>query len=148
MSCEQGAGWPSQTAPVHLTGARPQGVLVANTDNSTIINVRDPRTRPIADEVWYCHEETYSEPLTELRRVCRGQLVMSVPFHESEPLSKGHVRRFEPSDIAASDPSAVGSVTSLSTAPVTDEQPRIAKHEDELARLRLRRAVSSLRPTR
>lgn len=37
--------------------------------------------------------------IAELRRVCRGQLVMSVPFQEQEPLSKGHLRRFEPDDI-------------------------------------------------
>lgn len=37
--------------------------------------------------------------IAELRRVCRGQLVMSVPFQEQEPLSKGHLRRFEPGDI-------------------------------------------------
>lgn len=39
--------------------------------------------------------------LAELRRVCRGQLVMTVPFEEPEPLSKGHVRRFAASDIPA-----------------------------------------------
>lgn len=37
--------------------------------------------------------------LAELRRVCRGQLIMSLPFCEPEPISKTHVRRFEAGDI-------------------------------------------------
>ena len=37
--------------------------------------------------------------LAELRRVCRGQLIMSLPFCEPEPLSKTHLRRFEAADI-------------------------------------------------
>jgi 2-polyprenyl-3-methyl-5-hydroxy-6-metoxy-1,4-benzoquinol methylase len=138
-------------------------------------------------------DDVFLPGLAELRRVCRGQLVMSVPFQEREPLSKGHVRRFEPLDIAelfpeaqltvldrprmpwmiieerhdgtAFAPRAAAAVTSLSTAPLTDDQRRIAKLEDELARLRsrrslraadrlggllrrARRAVGSLRPTR
>jgi SAM-dependent methyltransferase len=44
--------------------------------------------------------------LAELRRVCRGQLIMSVPFEEAEPLSKGHMRRFESSDVRAMFPNA------------------------------------------
>jgi hypothetical protein len=42
----------------------------------------------------------------ELRRVCRGQLVMSVPFQEREPVPRGHLRRFEPWDIADLFPDA------------------------------------------
>ncbi len=44
--------------------------------------------------------------IAELRRVCRGQLIMSVPFEEAEPLSKGHMRRFESSDVRAMFPNA------------------------------------------
>jgi SAM-dependent methyltransferase len=44
--------------------------------------------------------------LAELRRVCRGQLIMSVPFCEPEPLSKTHVRRFEAADILEIFPNA------------------------------------------
>lgn len=43
--------------------------------------------------------EIFEAGVRELRRVCRGQLVMTVPFDEPEPLSKGHVRRFVESDI-------------------------------------------------
>jgi SAM-dependent methyltransferase len=44
--------------------------------------------------------------LAELRRVCRGQLIMSLPFCESEPLSKTHLRRFEATDIIELFPNA------------------------------------------
>jgi 2-polyprenyl-3-methyl-5-hydroxy-6-metoxy-1,4-benzoquinol methylase len=44
--------------------------------------------------------------LAELRRVCRGQLIMSVPFEEAEPLSKGHMRRFEAYDVLELFPDA------------------------------------------
>lgn len=37
--------------------------------------------------------------LAELRRVCRGQLVMSVPFREPEPISSTHVSRFDVADV-------------------------------------------------
>ena len=42
----------------------------------------------------------------ELRRVCRGQLIMSVPFCEPEPISKTHVRRFLADDIIELFPDA------------------------------------------
>ncbi len=45
-------------------------------------------------------DEVLRPGIAELRRVCRGQLVMSVPFQEQEPVSKGHLRRFEPEDIS------------------------------------------------
>lgn len=114
-------------------------------------------------------DEVFLPGLAELRRVCGGQLVMSVPFQEREPLSKGHLRRFEPADIAELFPDAQltvldrprmpwmiieehldgtafatrssRSVTSMSTAPLTDDQRRIAKLEDEVARLRSRRSL-------
>lgn len=46
-------------------------------------------------------DDVFLPGIAELRRVCRGQLVMSVPFQEQEPISKGHLRRFEPGDISA-----------------------------------------------
>lgn len=51
-------------------------------------------------------DDVFLPGIAELRRVCRGQLVMSVPFQEQEPLSKGHHRRFEPSDIRELFPDA------------------------------------------
>ena len=50
--------------------------------------------------------EVFVAGLAELRRVCRGQLIMSVPFCEPEPLSKTHVRRFEAPDILEIFPNA------------------------------------------
>ena len=50
--------------------------------------------------------EVFVAGLPELRRVCRGQLIMSVPFCEPEPLSKTHVRRFEVPDILEIFPNA------------------------------------------
>ena len=50
--------------------------------------------------------EVFVAGLPELRRVCRGQLIMSVPFCEPEPLSKTHVRRFEAPDILEIFPNA------------------------------------------
>ena len=44
--------------------------------------------------------------LAELRRVCRGQLIMSLPFCEPEPISKTHLRRFEAPDILELFPAA------------------------------------------
>lgn len=51
-------------------------------------------------------EEVFLPGIAELRRVCRGQLVMSVPFEEQEPLSKGHFRRFEEPDVVELFPDA------------------------------------------
>ena len=50
--------------------------------------------------------EVFVAGLAELRRVCRGQLIMSVPFCEPEPISKTHVRRFEAADILEVFPNA------------------------------------------
>ena len=44
-------------------------------------------------------EEIFERALSELRRVCRGQLLMTVPFEEPEPISKTHRRRFETPDL-------------------------------------------------
>jgi SAM-dependent methyltransferase len=51
-------------------------------------------------------DDVLAPGIAELRRVCKGQLIMSVPFEEEEPLSKGHMRRFESSDIRAMFPDA------------------------------------------
>jgi SAM-dependent methyltransferase len=50
--------------------------------------------------------EVFVAGLAELRRVCRGQLIMSVPFCEPEPISKTHMRRFEAADILELFPDA------------------------------------------
>lgn len=44
--------------------------------------------------------------LAELRRVCRGQLIMSVPFDEPEPIYVGHRRRFTRRDLVREFPEA------------------------------------------
>ncbi|MGB9348184.1 MAG: class I SAM-dependent methyltransferase [Ilumatobacteraceae bacterium] len=51
-------------------------------------------------------DEVLEPGIAELRRVCRGQLIMSVPFEEAEPLSKGHMRRFETADVHERFPDA------------------------------------------
>lgn len=51
-------------------------------------------------------DDVFLPGLGELRRVCGGQLVMSVPFEEEEPVSKGHLRRFEEDDVVALFPDA------------------------------------------
>ena len=51
-------------------------------------------------------DEIFEQGLAELRRVCRGQLVMSVPFEEPEPIYEGHRRRFVETDIREHFPSA------------------------------------------
>lgn len=51
-------------------------------------------------------EEIFLPAISELRRVCRGQLVITVPYREPEPISKTHVRRFEDEDFARLFPSA------------------------------------------
>jgi hypothetical protein len=44
-------------------------------------------------------DEIFEDGLRELRRVCRGQLLTTVPFEEPEPIYSGHRRRFEDVDI-------------------------------------------------
>lgn len=114
-------------------------------------------------------DDIFEAGIAELRRVCGGQLVMSVPFREQPPLSKGHLRRFEAADIArcfpeaqltlldrprmpwmlmeehldasAFDPLPGGDLRLLDTAVHTADQERIRQLEDELARLRSRRSL-------
>ena len=50
--------------------------------------------------------DVFAPGLAELRRVCRGQLLMTVPFEEPMPLSPSHVRRFTAADIAELFPTA------------------------------------------
>lgn len=105
-------------------------------------------------------EDVFERGLAELRRVCRGQLLMSVPFREPEPISATHVRRFVDDDIAAVFPK--GSYTLLDRprmpwmlieerpgdpgwpAPEpsgADDATRVHLLEQELATLRNRRAL-------
>lgn len=49
---------------------------------------------------------TFTAGLAELRRVCRGQLLMTVPFEESEPLPAYHKQRFDRTRIQELWPSA------------------------------------------
>jgi hypothetical protein len=51
-------------------------------------------------------DEIYEQGLAELRRVCRGQLLMTVPYREPEPIYHGHRRRYEDADILATFPDA------------------------------------------
>jgi SAM-dependent methyltransferase len=51
-------------------------------------------------------DDVLAPGIAELRRVCRGQLIMSVPYEEAEPLSKGHMRRFEAADVRELFPDA------------------------------------------
>ena len=55
--------------------------------------------------------------LAELRRVCRGQLVMSVPFDEPEPIYVGHRRRFIAKDLLDQFPDAARSMLFKLRAP-------------------------------
>jgi hypothetical protein len=51
-------------------------------------------------------EEIFSRAIEELRRVCRGQLIITVPCREPEPIPKFHLRRFEDEDLARLFPHA------------------------------------------
>ena len=49
-------------------------------------------------------DEIFEPAIKELQRVCRGQLLVSVPYQEPEPIYSGHKRRFEPEDIFSTFP--------------------------------------------
>lgn len=51
-------------------------------------------------------DDIFVAALAELRRVCSGQLIMTVPFEEPEPIYVGHRRRFEAADIERTFPHA------------------------------------------
>lgn len=55
-------------------------------------------------------EDIFRRAIAELRRVCRGQLIITVPYREPLPLSKTHVRRFEDMDFARLFPHATFSL--------------------------------------
>ncbi len=51
-------------------------------------------------------DEIFEPGIAELRRVSRGQLLMSVPYEEPEPISSAHRRRFVADDIRRVFPDA------------------------------------------
>lgn len=51
-------------------------------------------------------DDAYEVGIAELRRVCGGQLLMSVPFEEPEPIYQGHNRRYEFDDLKRDFPEA------------------------------------------
>ena len=55
-------------------------------------------------------EEIYQTGLAELRRVCRGQLLMTVPYCEPKPIYVGHRRRYEDIDIVRTFPDGVRTI--------------------------------------
>lgn len=108
-------------------------------------------------------EEIFLPAIAELRRVCRGQLVMTVPYREPEPISKTHVRRFEDDDFPAIWPNATfaildrprkpwmliqerfdGRPNKIAIDPSTELdalRSQIAALEAEVARLRSRKSL-------
>ncbi len=62
-------------------------------------------------------DEVLVSGLAELRRVCAGQLIMSVPFEEPEPIYDGHCRRFTGADVAHHFPDATRVLLFRSLAP-------------------------------
>lgn len=83
-------------------------------------------------------EDVLTAGLTELRRVCRGQLVMTVPFREPEPISKTHVRRFEADDITRVFPEGRYTLLDRPRMPWMLIEERPADTCDALAQLRRR----------
>jgi len=51
-------------------------------------------------------EHKFRTALAELRRVCRSQLILSVPFEEPKPLPRYHKQRFDSASIQAYWPNA------------------------------------------
>jgi SAM-dependent methyltransferase len=49
-------------------------------------------------------DDIFEPAIVELQRVCRGQLIVSVPYREPVPISRSHQRRFEPEDIRRTFP--------------------------------------------
>ncbi len=54
----------------------------------------------------HVNRRTFLAGLKEIRRVCRGQLIMTVPFEEPEPLARYHKQRFDRGKILELWPSA------------------------------------------
>lgn len=59
-----------------------------------------------AEVLEHLPDGVFEAALSELRRICRGQLLMTVPYREPEPLYHSHLRRFEDEDIEALFPDA------------------------------------------
>jgi ubiquinone/menaquinone biosynthesis C-methylase UbiE len=55
----------------------------------------------------HVNRPTFLAGLKEIRRVCRGQLIMTVPFEEPEPLPRYHKQRFDRAAICDLWPTAV-----------------------------------------
>lgn len=101
--------------------------------------------------------EVLEAGLGELRRVCGRQLLMTVPYDEPEPMSKGHVRRFTDADLVEMFPHASFTILDRPRKPwvlieerfddagrpiaVDPSRQRIAQLEREIARLRERRSL-------
>lgn len=108
-------------------------------------------------------EEIFEPAIAELRRVCRGQLLMTVPYREPEPISRTHLRRFEDADFLRLFPFAEFSLLQRPRKPwmLMEERPnsrltavaselaerntrlerRVTKLEEKLGALRSRRSV-------
>lgn len=83
-------------------------------------------------------EDVFTTGLAELRRVCRAQLIVSVPFEEPEPLSAGHVRRFTEKDIVTLFPEGSYTLLDRPRMPwmLIEERPNdpgwpAARHEED-----------------
>lgn len=77
----------------------------------------------------HINRSTFLAGLRELRRVCRTQLIMTVPFEEPEPLPRYHKQRFDRAEILGLWPSATRRLLQrpgVSWA-LMEEQPALAR---------------------
>lgn len=89
-------------------------------------------------------EAVFAAAIDELRRVCRGQLVITVPYREPPPLAKTHVRRFEDEDFVQLFPQAQFWLLHrprkpwmlIEERPNTTSSPRVEELKDEISALR------------
>ena len=89
-------------------------------------------------------EDVFAAAIEELRRVCRGQLVITVPYREPPPLAATHVRRFEDSDFIELFPRAQFWLLHrppkpwilIEERPNTTSSPRIEELTEEISELR------------
>lgn len=77
-------------------------------------------------------EEVLEPGIAELRRVCRGQLVITVPYREPEPLSATHVRRFEDDDLLRLFPDAEFAILNRPNKPWVMIQERFDGKPNEI----------------
>jgi len=54
--------------------------------------------------------EDFPKALSEIRRVCSGQLIMSVPYNEQPPLSENHHQAFDDQKLALFFPDAMATI--------------------------------------